>query len=61
MRSERCAECNRLMIAMTDRKGHTTVRCLKCDHIDPMKTDAANKWANSTLAKPQGGTGSPSA
>jgi hypothetical protein len=31
---------------------------VKCDHIDPMKTGAANKWANSGLAKPHGETGS---
>jgi hypothetical protein len=36
-------------MAMTDRTGRTTQVCLKCDNIDPMKTDAA-KWANSSLA-----------
>jgi phage FluMu protein Com len=59
MRSERCPKCNRLMIAMTDRKGRTEDRCVKCDQIDPMKTDAVRKWANSSLVKPQGGAGSP--
>jgi hypothetical protein len=37
-------------MAMTDRKGRTTLVCLRCDKIDPMKTDAA-KWASSSLAK----------
>jgi hypothetical protein len=34
---------------MTDRTGRTRHVCLKCDDIDPMKTDAV-KWANSSLA-----------
>ena len=36
-------------MAMTDRTGRTQLVCLKCDNVDPMKTDAA-KWANSSLA-----------
>jgi hypothetical protein len=36
-------------MAMTDRTGRTTMVCLKCDNVDPMKTDAA-KWAASGLA-----------
>jgi hypothetical protein len=39
------------MLAMTDRTGRTELRCMKCDKIDPMKTDAA-KWADSSLAGP---------
>ncbi len=34
---------------MTDRTGRTKLVCLKCDNVDPMKTDAV-KWANSSLA-----------
>jgi hypothetical protein len=45
---ERCPRCNRLLINMTDRKGNTEARCLKCDKIDPMKTHAT-KWADSKL------------
>jgi hypothetical protein len=37
-------------MAMTDRTGRTKLVGLKCDNVDPMKTDAAN-WANSTLAR----------
>jgi hypothetical protein len=36
-------------MAMTDRTGRTNMVCLKCDDVDPMKTDAA-KWAGSGLA-----------
>lgn len=36
-------------MAMTDRTGRTKLVCLKCDNIDPMKTDVV-KWANSGLA-----------
>ena len=57
MDEHRCPKCNKLLMAMTDRTGHTELRCLKCDKVDPMKTDAAHKWANSNLAKP-GGAGS---
>jgi hypothetical protein len=35
---------------MTDRTGRTKMACLKCDNIDPMKTDAV-KWANSSLVR----------
>ena len=45
----RCSACKKRLMAMTDRIGRTTLVCLKCDNIDPMKTDAA-KWANSSLA-----------
>jgi phage FluMu protein Com len=55
MRSERCPKCNRLMMLITDRKGRTEIRCVKCDQIDPMKNDAARKWANSGLSKPDSG------
>jgi phage FluMu protein Com len=47
----RCAKCNKRLVAMTDRTGHTELRCLKCDKVDPMKTDAV-KWADSPLASP---------
>ena len=46
----RCPNCNKRLIAMTDRTGHTEYRCLKCDKVDPIKTDLA-KWADSPLAK----------
>jgi phage FluMu protein Com len=47
----RCPNCNKLLMAMTDRTGHTEPRCLKCDKVDPMKTDGV-KWAGSPLASP---------
>jgi phage FluMu protein Com len=46
----RCANCNKLLMAMTDRTGHTELRCLKCDKVDPMKTDAV-KWADSPIGE----------
>jgi hypothetical protein len=45
----RCPNCKRRLMAMTDRTGRTNMVCLKCDDVDPMKTDAA-KWAGSGLA-----------
>jgi hypothetical protein len=47
----RCPDCKRRLMATTDRTGRTNMVCLKCDNIDPMKTDAA-KWAASSLATP---------
>jgi hypothetical protein len=47
----RCPDCKRRLMAMTDRTGRTNMVCLKCDNVDPMKTDAA-KWAASGLATP---------
>jgi phage FluMu protein Com len=58
MHSERCPKCNKLLILMTDRKGRSEVRCVRCDQLDPMKMDATTKWANSNLAKSSGGAGS---
>ena len=45
----RCPGCKKRLMAMTDRTGRTKLVCLKCDNVDPMKTDAV-KWANSSLA-----------
>ena len=45
----RCPNCRRRLMAMTDRTGRTNIVCLKCDNVDPMKTDAM-KWASSSLA-----------
>jgi phage FluMu protein Com len=47
----RCPKCNKRLMATTERTGRTELKCLKCDEVDPMKTDAA-KWADSALAPP---------
>jgi phage FluMu protein Com len=52
MNKQRCPKCNKLLMAMTDRTGKTEFRCLKCDKVDPMKTDAV-KRASSGLAAPK--------
>ena len=49
MDSSRCPKCRKRLMAMTDRTGRTTLVCLRCDPVDPMKTDAI-KWAQSSLA-----------
>ncbi|MBB5048131.1 phage FluMu protein Com [Rhodopseudomonas rhenobacensis] len=51
----RCLKCKKRLMAMTDRTGRITLACLKCDNVDPMKTDAV-KWANSSLARPGSGS-----
>ncbi len=48
----RCAKCRRRMLAMADQTGRTTLACLECDNIDPMKTEAL-AWANSSLGCPR--------
>jgi phage FluMu protein Com len=50
MNVPRCAKCRKRLLAMTEPTGHTKLVCLRCDEIDPMKTDAV-KWANSSLAR----------
>jgi hypothetical protein len=42
----RCPTRKKRLMAMTDRTGKTEMLCLKCEKVDPMKTDAA-KWADS--------------
>lgn len=49
MDTNRCPRCKKRLMAVTDKTGRTGLVCLKCDNVDPMKTDAA-KWANSSLA-----------
>jgi phage FluMu protein Com len=39
----RCPKCNKRLMAMTDRTGRTELCCLKCDKVDPMKSDAAKR------------------
>ena len=50
MDGSRCPICKKRLIAMTDRTSRTKLVCLKCDKIDPMKTDAV-KWADSSLGR----------
>ena len=49
----RCPDCKRRLMAITDRTGRRQMVCLRCDDVDPMKTDAA-KWAASGLAASAG-------
>jgi uncharacterized C2H2 Zn-finger protein len=48
MDGNRCPRCKKRLMALTDRTDRTKLVCLRCDDIDPMKTDAI-KWANSSL------------
>jgi phage FluMu protein Com len=51
MDESRCPKCKKRLMAMTDRRGRTELICLRCDNVDPMKTNAVN-WANSSLTAP---------
>jgi len=50
MDGSRCPICKKRLMSLTDRTGRTQLVCLKCDQIDPMKTDAV-KWADSSLGR----------
>jgi hypothetical protein len=46
---ERCPHCNKPMKVVLGENGRTEFKCLECDKVDPLETDAA-KWAESPLA-----------
>lgn len=45
----RCPQCRKLLVPVLSASGRTELLCLKCDEVDPLRTDAA-KWAMSPLA-----------
>jgi tRNA(Ile2) C34 agmatinyltransferase TiaS len=49
MDATRCPHCKRRMKAVATKDGRTDLKCLKCDELDPLETDAA-RWAESPLA-----------
>jgi hypothetical protein len=51
MDTTRCSRCKKRMKAVIAENGRTEFRCLECDLIDPIKTDAV-KWAKGPLAEP---------
>ena len=51
MDTTRCSHCKKRMKAVMAENGRTEFRCLHCDLVDPIKTDAV-KWAQSPLAAP---------
>jgi hypothetical protein len=51
MARPRCPACGKLM-NLTGEKAVPVFRCLSCDQVDPMKTEAV-KWAQSPLSPPR--------
>ena len=49
MDATRCRHCNKRMKAVLAENHRTEFKCLKCDLVDPLKTDAV-KWAEGPLA-----------
>jgi phage FluMu protein Com len=47
----RCPKCGKRTIA-TQIKGRTELTCIRCDPVDPLKTELA-KWADSSVAPPK--------
>jgi tRNA(Ile2) C34 agmatinyltransferase TiaS len=45
MDATRCPNCKKRLMAMTDAKGRTDLRCLKCDKIDPTNASAKHGQA----------------
>jgi len=48
---DRCPHCNKRMKVILDANGRTDFKCLRCNNVDPLQTDAV-KWADSPLAPP---------
>ena len=48
---DRCSQCNTRMKVVLGLDGRTDFKCLHCDKVDPLKTDAV-KWAESPLSQP---------
>jgi len=46
---DRCPQCKKRMKAVIGETGRTEFKCLECDELDPLKTDAV-KWAESPLS-----------
>ncbi len=49
MDATRCSHCTKRMKAVLAANGRTEFKCLNCDLLDPLQTDAV-KWAESPLA-----------
>ena len=47
----RCLHCGKRTVPTPNPNGRTELKCLYCDDVDPMKTEAI-KWAESSLAIP---------
>ena len=45
---DRCPQCNKRMTTVLVENGRTEFKCLECDKVDPIKTDAV-KWAGGLL------------
>jgi predicted RNA-binding Zn-ribbon protein involved in translation (DUF1610 family) len=53
MKKTLCPQCGKRSITETgDSDGITKLQCIRCDTVDPLKTDAV-KWANSSLRPPE--------
>lgn len=48
---DRCPHCNKRMKVVLNANSKTDFKCLQCDDVDPLQTDAV-KWAESPLAMP---------
>jgi len=51
-RVSRCVHCGKRLVPVPSFTNRTELKCVFCDELDPMKMEAAIKWASSPLAIP---------
>jgi len=51
-RASRCVHCGKGLVPTPSFTGRTELKCVFCDGLDPMKMEAATRWASSPLATP---------
>jgi phage FluMu protein Com len=48
----RCTRCGKRMIGVINANGRTELQCIRCDKVDPLRSDTA-KWADAPLLPPK--------
>jgi DNA-directed RNA polymerase subunit M/transcription elongation factor TFIIS len=51
-RASRCPNCGKHLVPTSSDSGRTELKCVFCDHLDPMELQTARRWADSSLAEP---------
>jgi hypothetical protein len=51
-----CPNCGKHLVPTPSESGRTELKCVFCDHLDPLEMPTARQWANSPLAQPTGET-----
>jgi hypothetical protein len=51
-RVSRCPNCGKHLVPTLSEGGRTELKCVFCDHLDPLEIPTARQWAASPLAQP---------